>query len=245
MFVGLIIRFGCKITKKATDFTDYHRFFATFAPSKRHLVIHIKIERDMKKILFSIVAVLMAAPSFAQISSGGFELDKNNMYYGIRLGMTSANLSGDVDTDSKIGMTLAGVIGLRISDTNPLFLESGLYYTERGAKNIGYTNFEIPILIKYGVQATDEIALLPFIGPYFSYAFSGKTKIAGEKVGTFDEKKWMGLNRGNMGFKLGCGLEYNKLYFELGYQLGVTNISKADDLDARSNAFFANFGINF
>ena len=193
--------------------------------------------------------MLVAAPSFAQFSSGGFELDKNNMYYGIRLGMTSASLSGDFDSDSKVGMTLAGVIGLRVSDTTPVFLESGLYYTERGAKNVGYNNLEVPILIKYGIKATDDIALLPFIGPYFSYAFSGKTKIAGvdgkTKVGTFDEKKWMGLNRANMGFKIGCGAEYNKLYLEIGYQLGVTNVSKDDDLSVHSNAFFANFGINF
>ena len=34
----------------------------------------------MKKILVSIVAALMAAPSFAQFSSGGFELDKESVY---------------------------------------------------------------------------------------------------------------------------------------------------------------------
>ena len=55
----------------------------------------------------------------------------------------------------------------------------------------------------------------------------------------------MGLNRANMGFKIGCGAEYNKLYLEIGYQLGVTNVSKDDDLSVHSNAFFANFGINF
>ena len=205
----------------------------------------------MKKFLVSIAAALLAVPSFAQYSSGGFSLDEDNLYYGVRLGATIANLSGDgVDTDSKVGMTLAGVIGLRVSDSTPLFLESGLYYTERGAKDIGYTNLEIPVLIKYGVKATDEIALLPFVGPYFARAGWGKTKIQDtdgtfKKVGTFDEKKWMGLNRLNMGFKIGCGAEYNKLYLELGYQFGVTNISKADNLTAHSNALFANFGINF
>jgi len=199
----------------------------------------------MKKILLSIVAVLLAAPSFAQISSGGFELEKKNLYYGFRIGMTVPKLSGDYKTDAKVGMTLAGVIGLRLSNTTPLFLESGVYFTERGAKDIGYTNIELPVLIKYGITVSDNAAILPFIGPYFSHAFSGKTKINGEKVGTFDEKKWMGLNRANMGIKIGCGAEYNKLYLELGYQLGVTNVSKADNMTSHSNAFFVNFGVNF
>lgn len=204
----------------------------------------------MKKFFTAIVALMLAAPSFAQYSSGGFELDKQNLYYGVRLGMTVANLSGDIDSDSKAGMTLAGVVGLRVSDSTPVFLESGLYYTERGAKDIGYSNLEIPLLIKYGFKATDDIAVLPFVGPYFSRACWGKTKFPDEngktvKVGTFDEDKWVGLNRLNMGFKLGCGAEYNKLYLEVGYQIGVTNISKKDDLTIHSNAFFANFGVNF
>jgi hypothetical protein len=219
----------------------------------------------MKKIFTAIVAMMLAAPSFAQYSSGGFELDKDNIYYGIRLGMTAANLSGDtesprLESGSKVGMTLAGVVGLRVSESTPLFLESGLYYTERGAKNIGYSNLEIPLLIKYGIKATDDIAVLPFVGPYFSRACWGKTKQYQytldnnlkptnevEKVGTFDEKKAAtgGLNRLNMGFKIGCAAEYNKLYLELGYQIGVSNIAKDDKKTIHSNAFFANFGVNF
>jgi hypothetical protein len=218
----------------------------------------------MKKIFTAIVAMVLAAPAFAQFSSGGFELDKQNLYYGVRLGLTVADLSGDLaelgdlDTDAKVGMTLGGVVGLRVSQSTPLFLESGLYYTERGAKDggakdVGYSNLEIPLLIKYGIKATDDIAILPFVGPYFARACWGKTKqpkldgTGSEKVGSFDEKKAVtgGLKRLNMGFKVGCAAEYNKLYLEVGYQFGVSNIAKADDLTIRSNAFFANFGVNF
>jgi hypothetical protein len=223
----------------------------------------------MKKFFTAIVALMLAAPSFAQYSSGGFELDKQNLYYGVRLGMTVASLGGDdlkeVSSGSKVGMTLGAVVGLRVSESTPLFLESGLYYTERGAKDVGYTNLEIPLLIKYGFKATDDIAVLPFVGPYFSRAGWGKAKIKGDysgtnkttKVGTFAEEKWTGLSRLNMGFKIGCAAEYNKLYVEIGYQIGITDISKnggteiiknlykGEDHTVRSNAFFANFGVNF
>jgi hypothetical protein len=195
---------------------------------------------------------------FAQYSSGGFSLDEENMYWGVRFGMTVSSLSGDLssnlDLGPKVGMTLAGIVGLRPSDSTPVFIESGLYYTERGAKKdkirVGYNTLEIPLVVKYGFKATDNIALLPFFGPYFSYAFSGKTKVEDlngkiVSVGTFDEKKWEGLKRANMGFKIGCGAEYNKVYLEVGYQIGVTNICKKDEVTAHSNALFVNFGVNF
>ena len=134
----------------------------------------------MKKFLVSIVAALMAVPSFAQYSSGGFELDKESLYYGVRFGGTIASVSGDYSVGSKIGMTLAGVVGLRVSSSTPVFLESGLYYTQRGAKDddweITSNNLEIPILIKYGLKATDDIALLPFFGPWFSLMLSALTR---------------------------------------------------------------------
>ena len=199
----------------------------------------------MKKLLVSIVAALMAVPSFAQYSSGGFELDKESMYYGIRFGGTLASVGGDVSVGSKTGLTLAGVIGLRVSGSAPVFLESGLYYTQRGAKEgnitITHDNLEIPLLVKYGVKATDEIALLPFFGPYFAYAVSSEYKYKGNTAPADQFRP----NRNNMGFKLGCGAEYNKIYAELGYQFAVTNFVDSDDITAHNNALFLNFGLNF
>ena len=136
----------------------------------------------MKKFLVSIVAALMAVPSFAQYSSGGFELDKESLYYGVRFGGTIASVSGDYSVGSKVGMTLAGVIGLRVSSSTPVFLESGLYYTQRGAKDddweITSNNFEIPLVIKYGLKATDDIALLPFFGPWLPSALTRRIREA-------------------------------------------------------------------
>ena len=204
----------------------------------------------MKKLLLSIVAVLMAAPSFAQFSSGGFELDKESLYYGARFGATVSSISGDISIGSKVGITLGGVIGLRLSRTTPVFLESGLYYTQRGAKNSDYeithNNLEIPFVIKYGFKVSDEIALLPFVGPYFAFGVSTDEKLKSEYAKANDIR----VNRNNMGFKLGCGAEYNKVYLEAGYQFGITNIiddgyGAGHDKSSRNNAFFINLGVNF
>lgn len=206
----------------------------------------------MKKFLVAIMAVLFSAPSFAQYSSGGFSLSESTVYYGIRLGANFSTLTGKYldGLGTRVGMNLGGVVGIRVSDATPVFLESGLYYASRGAKKDKTTlsthNLEIPLLIKYGVQVTDEIAVLPYIGPYFSYGLGGDYKVnfegEKEKLKSFDY-----LKRFDMGFKLGAGAEYNKLYLELGYQFGVINLAKDNEADesARNGSFYVNFGVNF
>lgn len=215
----------------------------------------------MKKFFLSIVAALLAVPTFAQFGSGGFSLSESSTYYGVRIGATFAGISGESTTVNGVkvendfnslttGMSLGGVIGLRLSQSIPVFLESGLYYTQRGGKKdettVKLKYLEIPILIKYGIPVTDDIAVLPFIGPYFSYGIGGKTKTK-TPAGTVKESSYNdGLfNHGDMGFKVGCGAEWNMLYLELGYQFGVANIADNDDLSAHGHAIFANFGVNF
>ena len=213
----------------------------------------------MKKVFTAIVAMMLAVPSFAQYASGGFELDKQNLYYGARMGLSLGMMSGDNDaTGMKAGLNLAGIIGLRVSQTSPVFLESGLYYTQRGGKDGDYTMnlkyLEVPIVIKYGVKATDDIALLPFIGPYFSWGIGGKYEYPNQvtdpatgavlRTETADRSSYDLVNHGDMGLKIGCGAEYDMLYLEVGAQIGIANIADGNG-SIHSNAIFANFGINF
>lgn len=200
----------------------------------------------MKKFLFAIVALFCAAPTFAQFNSGGFSLDEENLYWGVRLGFTRGGIGGDIESDKgRTGMTLGGVVGLRVTESTPLFLESGLYYTERGGKDLklagdqsdakGHLNYlEIPLLIKYGFMPKDEIAILPFIGPYLALGVSGN---------------YQTLRHPEMGFKLGCGVEWNYLYVELAYHLGATNIADYEvagkDFTSHGHALGINIGINF
>jgi len=202
----------------------------------------------MKKFLVSIVAMVLSIPTFAQYSSGGFSLDESSVYYGVRLGVNFASLNADIDTKGRTGLSLGGVIGLRVSDTTPVFVESGLYYTEKGGKfdaspladtKCHYNALQVPVVIKYGIK-TSEVAILPFIGPYFAWGVSGNYQYASH----FD-----------MGIKLGCGIEYNMLYLEGAYEFGIKNRADEDKLTSvltnvkdpslRNGAFVINFGVNF
>jgi hypothetical protein len=214
----------------------------------------------MKKFFTAIVAMMLAVPSFAQFSSGGFELDKQNVYWGARMGLALGKLSGDTKagvndySGMKAGFTLAGVVGLRLSQTAPVFIESGLYYTQRGGKDgslkAELNCLEIPVLIKYGFKATEDIIVLPFIGPYFAYGIAGETEYeipngSGQTVKEKERTYKNFLNHNDMGFKLGCGFEYNMLYLEVAYQLGVANIADDSDFTTHANQLSINLGVNF
>ena len=101
-------------------------------------------------------------------------------------------------------------------------------------------NLEIPIVVKYGIKVSDDIALMPFLGPYFSWGVGGRIK--DDKI-DYDESSYNVVNH-DMGVKLGCGIEYDMLYLEAGYQIGVANIADGKGT-IHSNAFLLNFGINF
>ena len=204
----------------------------------------------MKKFLLLAIVMVFASGAFAQMSSGGFALDHSRVYYGVRIGASFSNLDFyKVDLNTKVGLTLAAIVGLRVSDSVPVFLESGFYYNGRGARkkdlkvNLNY--LELPILIKYGIRVSDPVTIIPFVGPYFGIAVSGK---ASGKFGELevDGSPFIdgGIKRGDMGFKFGAGVEYNMLYLELGYQIGVADIGKNPN-ETRTNSFFANFGVNF
>ena len=199
----------------------------------------------MKKILMTLVAVMLSATSFAQMSSGGFQLSTGSTYYGLRLGFNSSYIGGDVDLDSRAGFVIGAVAGIRCSPSTPLFLESGLYYTEKGGKKGGakvrLDYLEIPLLMKYGIKATDDLSVLPYIGPTFGFGIAGKMEPG--KEDSFGDDKY---GRFDVGIKLGCGVEYQMVYAELGYHWGITNISDfPGDIDAFNRSFYMNIGINF
>ena len=209
----------------------------------------------MKKFLMSIVAVLFAANSFAQYSSGGFSLSESTVYYGVRVGLNLSTLTGDGmgDFGMKPGLNVGPTIGVRVSETTPVFLESGVYFSMQGAKDgdnsIALNYFKIPVLIKYGVQVSDEFAVLPFLGPTIAFGVGGDWKTAGAgSESSFGKGKF---NRFDAGIRFGCGAEWNKLYLELGYEFGITNIADwkkdngIDDASAHNGNLFINFGVNF
>ena len=129
----------------------------------------------MKKYFLSLVVLFLSLPTMAQMSGGGLILTTENVYYGFRLGAAFSAIRGNGShaKNLKPGFTMGGVVGVRVNDQTPLFLESGVYYAQRGGRGENYKcslhYLEVPLLIKYGIETASDVSVLPFLGPAFSF----------------------------------------------------------------------------
>ena len=196
----------------------------------------------MKKAILTLICATMTLAAAAQYSSqnnGGFSLSEDRLYYGLRIGITGSYITADDPalnvSDMKAGFTFGGIVGLRLSDSTPVYLESGLIYANRGGKgdyngNIktSINSIEIPLIIKYGVGLPNDMALLPFAGAFANVALgSGHYRSTTEgHVSAINKNRYQ---RFDAGLKLGCGFEYKMLYAEVGWEFGLANMVHEND----------------
>ncbi|MBP3776694.1 MAG: PorT family protein [Prevotella sp.] len=211
----------------------------------------------MRRIITCIMVIAFTIPSFAQYetnkSRSRYNRDDTERYYGLRLGMNIASTSSEsteFDTNPRTGLVIGFAYGMQLSRNMPLWLEVGLQYSEKGGKThlnddkvtyrLGY--LQAPIVAKYVFNIDDDLYIQPFFGGYLSLGITGKMKnyATRESESVFDNMK-----RFDGGLRGGCGLEYKMMYVELGYDLGLANISKDDFDSAHTRCLFVNLGINF
>lgn len=176
-------------------------------------------------------------------------------YVGLRLGLGVATVNANdpyLDGGSpKAGLNVGVVAGLQVAPATPLYLETGLSYIEKGGKGgsrdaYTYTmNYlEVPLLIKYQHNLDHETSLQPFVGVYGALGVSGKIKDQNQRL-IYNAFADDAFHRFDGGLRIGCGLQYDYLYAELGYDIGLANVSRDDFETAHTGCFFANIGINF
>jgi hypothetical protein len=103
---------------------------------------------------------------------------------------------------------------------------------------------EVPLLVKYQYNLDHETSIQPFVGVYGALGVSGKIKSQDQRqlYNSFADDAFKRLDGG---LRIGCGIEFDLLYAEVGYDFGLTNVSQDDFDAAHTGCFFANIGINF
>ncbi|NLI35221.1 MAG: PorT family protein [Bacteroidales bacterium] len=178
------------------------------------------------------------------------------IYYGLRLGLGLSHINSDDKSldggDNQSGLNLGFVAGMQVAYDTPIFLESGLYYTEKGGKgynsdkkftyNLNY--LELPIVMKYQYFINDDVAIQPFAGGYFAYGIGGRIKNYSDREAE-DSFSGSKFRRFDGGLRLGCGISFQNIYMDMTYDIGLANISH-DTFDASHNGcFYINLGVNF
>lgn len=257
----------CRMSQK--NYITYHSFIGLFVylcirhETQYFYITNFIFHTDMKKIIIAIMAVVMALPACAQYDmyreqGNGYQSFKEryNLYYGLRLGLAVSSVHSDDPTldggGNQAGLNLGGVIGVNLSPTTPISLETGLFFTEKGGKGVidgvkftfDLNYLEIPITAKYRYELNEDFSIQPFFGGYFAFGVGGKVKNYKEResCSSFSDDYF---KRFDGGLRIGCGAEYSMIYAEAAYEFGLSNICHSDFDSSRNGCFYINCGINF
>lgn len=207
----------------------------------------------MKKIFA--FAALAAAVLFAG-NTANAQLGINVGYapQTFKMDYTSGSLSLK-DTTSMTGFFLG--VNYNVNITGDLNVSVGLQgrYNTYSDENtvLGVTTktnstqmlVDVPILFNYGLSLTDDLKVSLFLGPTISYALSGKTT---NTVGSLETTTdWYKEDEGNQGaFDLGGTLgvcaSFSGIRLFGGYNMGLMNLSKADNTTVKGSNWFIGLG---
>lgn len=231
----------------------------------------------MKKIILTmVVAVFAMMPTMAQNytrsryynrSTGQLDYGygtrgsymNRDTYFGFRVGPAFTTVNSDnafLDGGKiKTGLNVGVAAGFALTDRAPLFLESGVYYTEKGGKNkhgdldftynLGY--IEVPFVLKYAYNIDRTFSIQPFFGGYVAGGVAGKIKDFNgrEAYNSFDDDFDSSFKRFDAGLRMGVGVGIDLFYADLTYDLGLSNIGHDAFDEAHNSAVMLTFGVNF
>jgi len=179
-----------------------------------------------------------------------------DVYFGLRLGLDVATVNSDdryLDGGSaKTGLNVGFVTGFQLVPATPIYFETGLSYMEKGGKGLydshkftyGLNYLELPLVLKYMVNVNRDFTIQPYAGGFVSLGVGGKIKDFGERkaYSSYDDD---GFQRWDAGLRIGCGLQFNYLYAEIGYDIGLANVSHDYFDTSRTGCFYTTVGVNF
>lgn len=185
----------------------------------------------MKRVILSLVCLFTISGLFAENnetipalntsieSTIEFEDEEEEMSFGKRLtqrnaprfhlGLRAGLTSSSVDDSYSLLSPYGGLaMDWRISPL-PIYLESGLYYMNRGFSNHYNYNYDnhslvIPFTVGYHAYLADNMSLQPSFGVFHSYSLDYETV--------------------DFGFRIAIGWNYKRLYLNLGYDIGSSHI---------------------
>ncbi|MBQ9222307.1 MAG: PorT family protein [Prevotella sp.] len=221
--------------------------------------------RDMKKmIIMAVLSLFAILPTEAQYRIGRYPTSHSRVqqrygyrenFFGLRIGPAFTSVHSDddyLDSGLQTGINIGMAAGFNIAYRAPLYLETGLYYTEKGgntklggAKMTYDLNYlEVPLVVKYIYEVDPDFNVQPFLGVYGAIGIGGKVKNFGDRVATSSFSNNL-FRRGDAGIRIGCGLGFDMFYADITYDLGLANISD-DSFDTATNgALMINVGMNF
>ena len=186
----------------------------------------------MKKIKLSLVIALLGMVSL---------VGAQNTSFSIKGGLNMSNFYGDELSDKSMKTGFHAGIGADFEFAPNMAIQTGLLFSSKGAKyttdvlnselDVTANFLQIPIHYAYKIDVMPGTRIVLHAGPYIAYGIGGKAKVnvAGENMvesDTFDSD--FGLKNFDAGLGLGVGAEFGPILVDIGWDMGLTNLSRAE-----------------
>jgi hypothetical protein len=171
--------------------------------------------------------------------------------WGAKVGLDYGTLTGTDLSKYRIGFHAGATYDIRLYEK--LYLQPALLLSLNSVGLNQGTNLKdgkidryylgIPVNLSFRPGITENSKFVIDLGLYAKYGLFGNSKYwNGEKE--IKESTYKAFNRFDCGINIGAGIEINKMYFGISYQLGFTSVNK--ELDAYNNQIFrASLGYKF
>lgn len=194
----------------------------------------------MKKKFMILSAIALLAGGVQTASAQNWRYAPQ-YHFGIRAGIadTTPLESWDGSNTTDFWGPIVGVAFDTKVAKLPFYIETGAYVMNRGWKREsewdGSSHYEhyshtennssllIPALFSYHAYASKNVAIQPFMGPYYAWSFDKQED--------------------DYGWRFGCGLSVKRFYVNMGFDLGIKD--NFDSHEGRVSSFFMAVGWNF
>lgn len=208
----------------------------------------------MKKMKLTLVVAMLAIVTAASAQ----------MSLGVKGGMNMSNFYGDElnDKNMKIGFHIGLAADYEFMPS--MAIQTGLFLTTKGSKTTGeflgikgeYTHnpmyLQVPVHFAYKLDATPGTRIVFHAGPYVAYGVAGKSKLkvsAGGESRTSEGTNLFGdkgsLKPFDAGLGLGVGAEFGPILVDLGWDMGLVNISKVSNGNIKNQNAYLSVGYKF
>lgn len=202
----------------------------------------------MKKIKLMLVLAL-----FAMVTAVSAQVS-----LGVKGGINMSNLYGDeLDNENvKIGFNVGLLADIDFSFNSAI--QTGLFFTTKGYKydsgNLDYTEnlmyIQLPVHYAYKIDVTPGTRVVFHAGPYAAYGVGGSRKLDAVELGSLEVDKIFGDGMSqykpfDAGLGLGVGAEFGPILVDLGWDMGLVNISNTSNGNVKNQNAYLSVGYKF
>ena len=211
----------------------------------------------MKKILsLALTSVISLCTGFAE------KKDIPNNLLTVRCGGNISTVTSYGVPSSHLGGFWLGLTDhISIYHKQPVYLETGLIFTQKGYKLSGYKDsktklnyFELPVMINYRIGNYGLFEVVPTVGGYVSVGVGGK--LTYEETQQYNVFKEGSLDRLDCGLRLGADVVFGIVSLSFTYDLGFKKIDNFDPIfgdnetllgykDIKNKSLLFGIGFNF